>query len=121
MTGPDKPRRQKSPPKGSDFSRLPKVDVSDGRPTIDEAPADLEGKRALYSVSPSRVEPPPSAFGSVVIDCGRCGEQTVLSPTAALQHVVPSVHLPFIKPRHGSWMRCPACRHRTWVSVQIAL
>ena len=81
-----------------------------------------EGKRALFSPPASATpEQPAAAFGAVVIDCGRCGESTVLSPGAALHHVVPSLHLPFIKPKRGSWMQCPACRHRTWVSVQIRL
>jgi len=118
MTGkqPRKPRR------GSDFSRIRAVDVTDDRPTVQDVPPDLEGKRALFSAtSAPAVEPTPAAFGSVVIDCGRCQTTTVLTPSAALQHVVPSLHLPYLKPKRGSWMRCPSCRHRTWVSVQIRL
>ena len=59
--------------------------------------------------------------GAVVVTCGDCGEQTALSPAAALRLAVPSLHLPYLRSGHGSWMRCPACRKRTWVSVQIQL
>lgn len=106
---------------GSDFSRIKPVDVADDRPTVADLPLDPEGKRALFSASDAVVPEQTAAFGAVVIECGRCGETTVLSPRAALQYVVPSVHLPYLKPRRGSWMQCPSCRHRTWVSVQIRL
>lgn len=113
-----RPRRKA----GSDFSRIKPVEVVEDRPTVQDLPLDPEGKRALFSPPASATpEQPAAALGAVVIDCGRCGESTVLSPGAALHHVVPSLHLPFIKPKRGSWMQCPACRHRTWVSVQIRL
>jgi len=109
------------PKAGNDFSRLHPVVQGDDTPRVTDVTADLQGRRALFS---GEGTPPTSAAastGAVVVDCGDCGERTVLTAGAALQHVVPSVHLPFIKRDHGSWMRCPACRRRTWVSVSIQL
>lgn len=106
---------------GTDFSRIPAAAPED-RPTLHDGPADQEGKRALFSSSKPRLPTESSAsFGAVVVDCGRCDERTVLTPSQALQLAVPSIHLPFLKTGHGSWMRCPSCHHRTWVSVQIQL
>jgi hypothetical protein len=104
--------------KGTDFSRIKPV-VEPGQGQSHVAPPDLEGRRALFSAGGEL--PEEAATGSVTIACGSCGEETVLSPSAALRHALPSVHLPFLKPGHGSWMRCPACRKHTWVSVQIQL
>ena len=119
MTDDHAPRR---PRPGNDFSRLRTVKETDSAPTVNEAPHDLDGKRALFSapVSAAPTER-PAAPGAVLVDCGSCGERSVLTPPGALALAVPSVHLPFLKRDHGSWMRCPACRRRTWVSVQIQL
>jgi hypothetical protein len=105
--------------KGTDFSRIkPVQEPGQGQGPV--PPPDLEGRRALFSPGEELPEE-PAATGSVTIDCGSCGEETVLSPAAALRHALPSVHLPFLKRGHGSWMRCPACRSHTWVSVRIQL
>ena len=103
--------------KGTDFSRIkPSTGVRD-EPSA--APRDLEGRRALFT--PDAVAPDVAGAGSVTISCSSCDEETVLSPTAALKHAVPSLHLPFLKRGHGSWMRCPACHEHHWLSVQIHL
>jgi hypothetical protein len=107
---------------GTDFSRLPTVRTTDLPPTLQDAPADHEGKRALFSAPTDEPTVQRSAApGAVVVDCGGCGERSVLTPAQALALAVPSLHLPYLKKEHGSWMRCPACRRRTWVSVQIQL
>ncbi|MFZ0324165.1 MAG: hypothetical protein WAN48_08555 [Actinomycetes bacterium] len=106
---------------GNDFSRLHPVVQDDDLPRVTEVTTDQQGRRALFSGEGTPPSTTGASTGAVVVDCGDCGERTVLTAGAALQHVVPSVHLPFIKRDHGSWMRCPACRRRTWVSVQIQL
>lgn len=107
---------------GTDFSRLPSVQESDPVPTLHDAPPDLEGKRALFSAPAATPEEQRQAApGAVVVHCGGCGQTSVLTPAQALALAVPSIHLPYLKRGHGSWMRCPSCRRRTWVSVQIQL
>jgi len=111
-----------SPKRGTDLSRLPHA-TSDEATQLSEHVTDQQGKRALFSAPGEQAspvsDPTKPAVGSVVIDCGRCAEQTVLSPATAVRHAIPSLHLPFLKKEHGSWMRCPACQQRTWVSVRI--
>ena len=115
-------KRPRQPKPGSDFSRIPPAATADDRPTLHDVQTDQEGKRALFSATPSQVPVDSQAsFGAVVVSCGRCDERTVLTPSQALHLAVPSFHLPFIKKGHGSWMRCPSCHHRTWVSVEIQL
>jgi hypothetical protein len=117
----DTPRRPRSARRaGNDFSRLRSADLTDQRPVVRDTALDQEGKRALFSATSEEVAHPAS-FGAVVVHCGSCEKTSVLTPAQALLHVVPSIHLPFLKPEHGSWMRCPACRRHTWVSVEIQL
>ena|SRR5436190_19726094 len=101
MTGLDRvrPRSPKAPPAAS---------TSDIR--------DSDGKRALFSVA--ETEPSP-AFGSVTIECAKCGEPSVLSPGQGLRALVPSVHFPFVKRDNPSYMKCPACAKFTWVRVSV--
>jgi uncharacterized protein with PIN domain len=77
---------------------------------------DAEGKRALFSSTATA-----PAFGSVTIECSSCGAETVLSATTWLRAAVPSLHLPLLRKRYPSWMRCPACHRRTWVHPHIRL
>jgi hypothetical protein len=107
-----------SKPKGTDFSRIHPTQAPSKGPEV-SAPHDQEGRRALFSAGDAL--PEEAANGMVTISCGHCGEDSELSPTEALRLAVPSLHLPFLKRGHGSWMRCPACRRHTWVSVQIHL
>jgi hypothetical protein len=114
--------RPRRPKPGTDFSRIPPVHTADDRPTVNEVQTDQDGKRSLFSATPAQVPVDSAAsFGAVVVSCSGCDERTVLSPAQALQLAVPSFHLPFIKKDHGSWMRCPSCKQRTWVSVEIQL
>ena len=104
--------------KGTDFSRIHPAPGPSKMPEV-AVPHDHEGRRALFSAGDAL--PEEAANGMVTISCGHCGEDSALSPTEALRLAVPSLHLPFLKRGHGSWMRCPACRRHTWVSVQIHL
>ncbi len=77
---------------------------------------DTDPRRAFFSTAA-----PVPALGSVVIECSECGESTVVGMRAALKAALPSLHLPFIKKGHSSWMQCPACKAHTWVKVSIRL
>lgn len=98
-----------------------------------ESPAvstpDAEGKRALFSSTDSG-----SPLGAIQIDCSRCGQVTALTATSALRTAFPALHLAvavgwagrevvlgLLRRRHGSWMRCPACGHLSWVRVTVRL
>jgi hypothetical protein len=102
------------------------------RAPVAEAPKvaghDTEGKRALFSSTHGNR---PGA-GSVVVECARCGQRTVLAPFAALRAAIPSLHfsigvgrgddertLGLVRRRHGSLMRCPACARLAWVRVTV--
>jgi len=74
------------------------------------------GRRALYSVSEQAPAP-----GAVTIDCSSCRQISVVMPRALVGLLLPSLHLPIVRRGHSSWMRCPACRRRTWVRVGLRL
>ncbi|MGH3745226.1 MAG: hypothetical protein ACRDTP_10235 [Mycobacteriales bacterium] len=79
-------------------------------------PVDAEGKRALFSSAPPR---PP--LGSVVVECGGCGQTSVLAPgREALRALLPSLHLP-LPARNRSYLRCPACGRWEWSHVSLRL
>jgi hypothetical protein len=77
---------------------------------------DPQGRRALYSVA----EQAP-ALGAVSIECSSCHQASVVTPRGLVGLAVPSVHLPWLRRGHGSWMRCPSCGRRTWVRVGLRL
>jgi hypothetical protein len=81
-----------------------------------DMPTDRDGRQALWS---DVVEPP--SFGSITVECSTCGQTSVLGLRAAARAAVPSVHLPFVRGRYGSYMSCPACHDRTWVRVGLRL
>lgn len=101
----------------TDFDRIrprsvgPEADLLAG-----EMPTDRDGRQALWS---DVVEPP--SFGSVTIDCSSCDQTSVLGLRAAVLAALPSLHVPTLGRRHGSWMKCPACGRRTWVRLGIRL
>jgi hypothetical protein len=86
------------------------------QPDADPAvhPSDPQGRRSLYSVAGQA-----PALGAVTIDCSRCERTSVVTPRRLLGLVAPSLHLPLVKRRHPSWMRCPSCGHRTWVRLAL--
>lgn len=92
---------------------------------------DAEGKRALFSSSGTTDRP---GLGSVLVECARCEQRTVLAPAQAFRAAWPSVHLA-LRVGHGdevttvglsgrdypSFMRCPACGRPSWVRFTIHL
>src|SRR5439155_8322381 len=77
---------------------------------------DADGKRALFSA-----QEPPAPMGAVTVACSACGERTVVSARSALRLLVPSLHLPLLRPAPWSYLRCPACRRLAWVELTIQL
>jgi hypothetical protein len=99
------------------FDRIRVRVVSDDRPrVVSDTPSDRSGQQALWS----GVHAPPS-FGAVTIACSGCGATSVVGIRAAAKSALPSLHLPRFRRGYGSWMRCPACRRRTWVRLGIRL
>jgi hypothetical protein len=93
----------------------------DGKRALFEAPvsadhgallrpgAPPEGKAALFSIGPRRA-------GTVVVDCGGCGERRRLSLVDVGARLASfSVWLP--NRRRPHWMRCPACGRHAWCRV----
>lgn len=102
----------------TDFDRLkPRAERSTRR--LPGPRADQEGKGALFS------SPMPAAgsvpLGTITVACSDCGLSTAVTPWQAVVAAVPSLHLPVLRKEFPSWMRCPACRRRTWVRVGIRL
>jgi|GEM_PF-3343070 len=78
---------------------------------------DTHGKRALYSG-----EQPPEPHGSgVLVHCSKCAQETTVGAKRALALLVPSLHLPVIRPRYPSLLRCPACRRASWVRLTLSV
>lgn len=97
------------------FDRIkPRAVAPEPDPVVTEMPTDHAGRQALWS---DVVEPP--SFGSVTIACSSCEQTSILGLRAAGRAALPSLHLPFIRGEHFSWMRCPACGRRTWVRPGI--
>jgi hypothetical protein len=101
----------------SGFDRLRRRRVV---PKVTEArvdrPVDPQGRRSLFSVSR---QPPP--LGAVTVSCSSCGQTSVVTPQSLLRLALPSVHLPFLRRGHPSYMRCPTCGRRTWVRLGLQL
>ena len=76
--------------------------------------ADPQGKRSLFS---DQVAPPTS--GSVALECPHCGVRSVVSLVQAGRLALPSLYLPVPGRADRVWMKCPACRSRTWLSVRL--
>ncbi|WP_019875714.1 hypothetical protein [Sporichthya polymorpha] len=108
----------------TDFDRLRPRSGSAARPATPRAGAvpnprpDREGKRALFSVE-TPPPAPPVARGALQLTCSGCGSVSALSPRQALLAAIPSVHLPILRGKFPSWMRCPACRRHQWVRVDL--
>lgn len=84
----------------------------------DATPVDADGKRALFSAAPVS-EPSSAAFGAVTVACSSCGTESVLTMRQLLRASIPSLHLPFVKKDHPSYVRCPACQRHAWVSIRL--
>ncbi len=81
-----------------------------------DGPTDHDGRGALWS----DVVAAPSV-GAVTITCSSCQERSVVGLRAAARAAIPSLHLPYLRRDHGSFMLCPACGRRTWVRLGLHL
>ncbi|WP_106848007.1 hypothetical protein [Blastococcus sp. Marseille-P5729] len=59
--------------------------------------------------------------GWFLLSCSSCRTQTRMGLLGIMCAAVPSLHLPLLKWRYPSLMRCPDCRRHRWVSVSLAL
>jgi hypothetical protein len=99
---------------GGGFDRLrPRADETVTSPV---RPSDPQGRRSLYSVADQA-----PALGAVTVDCSSCERTSVITPRRLVGLAALSVHLPVIKRRHPSWMRCPSCGRRTWVRLGVRI
>ena len=103
-------------PPGLDRLRPRVAPAADPAPVGSAGVPDADGKRALFSA-----EEPSAPLGAVTVACSRCGERTVVSARRALGLLVPSLHLPLLRPAPWSYLRCPACRRLAWVELTIQL
>lgn len=100
--------------------------------TVTPVGRDAEGKRALFSATSPEADVPP--VGVVTIDCGRCGERTVMSPLAAVWKTIPSLLLSvglgrgerestlgLFRRHYGAFLRCPSCGRGSWTRLTIRL
>lgn len=76
---------------------------------------DAQGKAALFSQSPVS----PSWGRTMVVTCSACHGSTCVSYLHALTLALPSLHLLVLRRDYPSWMRCPSCGRRTWVSLRF--
>lgn len=100
------------------FDRLKPRTQSRPRPGFSAPRPDQEGKSALFS---SPVTAAAAPLGAITLACSGCLVTTSLTPWRAMLAAVPSLHLPIVRKSYPSWMRCPACRKRTWVRVAVRL
>lgn len=101
------------------------------RPRVRPAPADAEGKRALFSTA----RPEAAAVGgTVTVDCSRCHRRTVLTPLKAARALFPSLHLGWSVSRgertlgvgitrkeHPSLIKCPGCGRLSWAKLDFRI
>lgn len=114
-----------------DFDRVRPRSVGPTRSRLRAAPADAEGKRALFSAA----RPEASAVGgTVTVDCARCTRRTVLTPLKAARALFPSLHLGWTVSRgertvgmgltrreHPSLIKCPACGRPSWARLDFRI
>jgi hypothetical protein len=82
--------------------------------------SDPAGKQALYSANRVQRDQVRTGAGPrLEISCSKCGVASAVDPLSAIGLLIPSLHLPVIKRGAASWMKCPACRDRTWVSLSV--
>lgn len=112
-------------------SEFDRVRPRSPRPVTSIAPVghDAQGKRALYSSSADVTRP---GIGSVLVECSRCDERTVLGLGKAARAMLPSLHLgvrighrddvrsvSVLKHDYPTYMRCPACGRPSWVRLTL--
>jgi hypothetical protein len=109
---------------GEGFDRLrPRTPATRGssRAGAGGRPADPQGRQSLFSATdPAPGHPVATAApGGLTVTCSVCRATSVVTPRSAVPLALPSLHLPLVKRGHPSWMRCPACRRRTWVRLGL--
>jgi hypothetical protein len=76
---------------------------------------DPLGRMALFSEVEPDTAPTPRGL---LVECSSCLSVTAVSLVGLARAALPiSVHLPLLKGRYPSLMRCPACGRRTWVRL----
>lgn len=119
MTAPQRTARGRTrTSSGLDRVRPRTVDLTHDPAATPTEIRDADGKRALFSTT---VQPSSPAFGSVTVECVSCGASSALSARQAVKAALPSIHLPFIRRDHPSYLRCPACGKFAWTRVSIHL
>lgn len=122
----------------TNFDRLRQRAAANGSTAAGPAPGarpDAEGKRALFSGVSEAIErgtgeerartisadpvPTVPALGALSLTCSGCAATSALTVKQALTAALPSLHLPILRRRYPSWMRCPACRRHTWVRLDL--
>ncbi|MGQ0625178.1 MAG: hypothetical protein ACT4PP_11095 [Sporichthyaceae bacterium] len=106
----------------TDFDRLrPRGADGLANGSASRARPDANGKRALFSVdNPLQIPVAPAvATGGLRISCSGCGTTTSLTPRQVLSAAIPSVHLPILRRKYPSFMRCPVCHKHRWVRVEL--
>jgi hypothetical protein len=104
------------------FDRLRHRRQSTTAPLRAARPRDPDGRDRLYSgfdpdaATGQGMRPLPFA---AVLECSGCDQRSSATLPRAIMQCVPGLHLPWVKRRHGSYMRCPACRHYRWMSVRV--
>lgn len=114
-------------------SNFDRVRPRSPRPVTSMNPSahDAEGKRALFSAVTETTAP---GVGTVLTECSRCGERTVMSLAKALRAMWPSLHLGLriahgddvrrvsvVKRDYPSYLRCPACGRPSWTRVTLQI
>jgi hypothetical protein len=100
-----KPRRTRDP--------LGKAALFTGAAAPSRAAVDTEseGRGATQLFSRSATRP-----GTLVVDCAGCGRRTRISYAEfARLHVPVWLWIPSPLRTHRHWLRCPACRHWSWL------
>lgn len=72
-----------------------------------------QGRQALFSAGPRR-----QGTAAVGVRCSRCGAATGLDARTAVRAAWPLV---LVAPwrREPVFARCPACRRRSWLAVEV--
>lgn len=78
---------------------------------------DAHGKRALYSGT----RPPPPPTAGVVVLCSRCRRVSTVGLGRALRVLTPSMHIPVLRSRYPSLLRCPTCHKVSWVRIRLRI
>ena len=100
-----------------DFDRLRPRSTDPWAPdAVADLTRDVEGKQLLFSASDA-----PPARGHAAVSCSACGQRSIVTLVALARLALPSLYLPKVRGEHPVWLRCPACRRRTWVRVQVEI